>query len=467
MMKTLLHRGNDSFGIFINDRLSTADDLEELESKNLDSPVAIGFNLMKVLSVDVKQPIQISGGALSLDGEIYSEGSVVGIEEIVRKKSGVTGLNLCLDLVRSENGAYAASALIDDMILLLRDPLGLKPLSYGQSAEFYAAASEGKALKNVGVESPEFFPTGNVARITKNGIVFNPERTIVASAEIEISDGSPVAGIHQKLLDSVKACTSDTRNVAVAFSGGLDSGIIATLAKSLGRNITLISVGIKGSYDLDHASEAAHELNTPIISRAFSRCDLEQAARHVMWHIEDKNTMKVEVAIAIGWVAQVAAEEGYKVVLTGQGGDELFAGYAKFARVYKSMGPEAAKNILIRSVLEAHITNYVRDEQVSISYGVRLRHPFADWELTHLALSLPIEANLISENDPLRKRVLRKCARLAEVPESIVEAPKRAVQYGSGIHKALSEIARSRNLPLSQYLEKLYDEISWDRHPVI
>jgi len=53
------------------------------------------------------------------------------------------------------------------------------------------------------------------------------------------------------------------------------------------------------------------------------------------------------------------------------------------------------------------------------------------------------------------------------VPDSIVEAPKRAVQYGSGIHKTLSEIARSRNLPLSQYVEKLYDEISWDRHPVI
>lgn len=462
MMKVLSHRGNDGFGISTTDELVTSINLSNLESRNLDSSVAIGYNLMKLLPIDVPQPCRISGGTFSFDGEIYSERFVSGVEEIARKTGDIFDPNFYADLVKSEDGAYAISAVVDDQIRLARDPLGLKPLYYGESAQFYAAASERKALWSVGIHSPRFFPPGNVATITSNGLTLNPVKILQRSLATAVSNGSAAVKINNKLLNSIKARTAGTVDVAVAFSGGLDSGLVAFLAKSLGRNVTLVSIGMNDSYDLIHAQKAAQELNIPLVSRILEKEELEPAVRQALWYMEDSNPMKVEVAVAIGWAAKVAAEEGYKVILTGQGGDELFAGYAKFARISESRGLKAAKEAATESVVDAHITNYTRDEQVTSPHRVRMRHPFAEWELTSLALSLPIEANLRMTNDPLRKRVLRESAKLAGVPLSIVEAPKRAVQYGSGIHRALTEIAKSRNLSVNQFIQKIYRELSWD-----
>jgi asparagine synthase (glutamine-hydrolysing) len=466
MMKVLSHRGNDHFGISTTDELVTSIDLSNLESRNLDSPAAIGYNLMKLLPVDVPQPYRISSGTLALDGEIYSERGVTGVEELVRKTDGMFDLNSYADLVRSEDGAYAISSIVDDQIHLARDPLGLKPLYYGESEEFYADASERKALWSIGINSPRFFPPGNIATIRSNGLTLNPIRTLQEFSATAVSNGSIAVKIHDRLKNSIRVRTTDVVDVAVAFSGGLDSALVAFLTKSLGRNLTLISIGMKGSYDLVRAQKAAHDLNITLVSRTLEKEELEQSVRHALWCTEDKNPMKVEVAVAIGWAARVAAEEGYKVILTGQGADELFAGYAKFARISDLRGLEAAKEAATKSVVDAHMTNYTRDEQVSSPHRIRMRHPFAEWELTNLALSLPIEANLRMENDPLRKRVLRESAMFANMPRSIIEAPKRAVQYGSGIHKALTEIAKTRKLSVNQFIEKIYCELSWDRPPI-
>lgn len=144
MMKVLSHRGNDGFGISTTDELVTSINLSNLESRNLDSSVAIGYNLMKLLPIDVPQPCRISGGTFSFDGEIYSERFVSGVEEIARKTGDIFDPNFYADLVKSEDGAYAISAVVDDQIRLARDPLGLKPLYYGESAQFYAVSLKEK-----------------------------------------------------------------------------------------------------------------------------------------------------------------------------------------------------------------------------------------------------------------------------------------------------------------------------------
>ena len=463
MMRALKHRGNDAFGVATEKELLIANNLRSLEARRLESSIAIGYNLMEILPIDIPQPCQIPGGAISLDGEIYSEESVTGVEELVRNINGTTLSDFLLNLVRSKNGAFAISAIVDGKIHLARDSLGLKPLYYGEDSEFYATASEKKALWSAGITNATFFPPGNVAVVTDGGLSIKSARTIPESKVDSATTGSVAGEIHQRLLDSVRIRTNDTTDVAIAFSGGLDSGYVAYIAKSLDRNIALISVGMKESHDLVHAQQAARKLGIPIISRVFDKEELQQAISQILWCIEDCNPMRVEVAVAIGWIACTAAKEGYKVVLTGQGSDELFAGYARFARILASKGSEAARKAMVKSVVDAHLTNYTRDEQVSNLHRIRLRHPFADWGLTYTALSLPIESNLGVGDISLRKMALRESAKLAGVPRSIVEAPKCAVQYGSGIHKALSEISRTRNLPVNQFLENVYKEISWDR----
>jgi asparagine synthase (glutamine-hydrolysing) len=421
---------------------------------------------MRTLPIDVPQPIRVSWGTFALEGEAYSENSVIGVEEIARKIKASIDLDFHTTLVKSYDGAFVTSAVSNNQIFLARDTLGLSPLYCGESSELYAAASERKALWAIGINSPEFLAPGNVATVNRGRLESVSARRLDAYTKKYFPNNSIHKIVLQQLLNSTEARTCDTSKVAVAFSGGLDSGLIAVLAKSLDLDVMLLSIGMEGSRDLEEADRAAKELRIPITTRSFDEEQLEQSIGHVLWHVEDRNSMKLEVAIAMGWLSQLAAEEGYKVVLTGQGGDELFAGYSRFARIYTSKGPQAARQAVTRSILESHMTNYSRDEQISAPYKIRVRHPFADCELTRIGLSIPIELNLDSGECSLRKKVLRQSARLAGVPQSIAEAPKRAVQYGSGIHKALSRIAKARNLSVDQFIERINHEIDWKKHPL-
>ena len=463
MMQAQFHRGNDAFGVSTSDQLVISRKIDDLRFQELDSFVSVGYNLMHILPTDIPQPVQLSEGAIVFDGEVYTDKSVLGVSKILRNvKENVA--DVPSTLVRSEDGAFSISVVADGRIILARDPLGLKPLYYGESDEFYAAASENKALWNIGIGSPNSFPPGHVATVTSESVKLNQVKTI--SGNVRIANDSIVKKVHEKIADSINARTGDSAEVAVAFSGGLDSGLVAHIAKSLGKKVTAVSVGIRGSRDLTQAEEGARQLKIPMIRRAFKKEDVENVVKQVLWNIEDANPMKVEVAIAMRWVAEIASEQGFRLVLTGQGGDELFAGYAKFARILGSHGKKIAKEAVVQSIVDAPATNYARDEQVFAPYRLRIRHPFVNWELTQLALSIPIELNIKTANDQLRKRILREAARIAHLPNSIVEAQKRAVQYGSGIHRALSEIAKKNKMSVREFVEKSYDELGLELHYV-
>jgi asparagine synthase (glutamine-hydrolysing) len=459
MMRAQSHRGNDAFGVATFDKLEISRQIDDLRFLDLDSSVSIGYNLMQILPADIPQPVQLSEGAIAFDGEVYSNKSVLGVSDILRNINE-SAADVPSTLVRSEDGAFSVSVVADGEIFLARDPLGLKPLYYGESDEFYAAASEKKALWNIGIGSPNSLPPGHVATMTNKSVALNPVRTI--SRSVKTTNDSIVQEVHDHIVDSINARTSDIDDVAIAFSGGLDSGLVAHIAKLLGKNVTAVSVSIHGSRDLVQAEEGARQLKIPMIQKSFKKEDVENAVKQVLWNMEDTNPMKVEVAIAMRWVAEIASEHCFKVILTGQGGDELFAGYAKYARILGSQGPKQAKEAVIQSIADAPATNYTRDEQVFAPYRLRLRHPFADWKLTQIALSIPIESNIRTASDQLRKRILREAARIAHLPSSMVEAPKRAVQFGSGIHRALSEIAKKKKMSVRQFVEKSYDELVFD-----
>jgi len=459
MMRALSHRGNDAFGVATFDKLEISKQIDDLRFQDLDSSVSIGYNLMQILSADIPQPVQLSEGAIAFDGELYTNKSVLGVSDILQNMNE-SASDVPTTLVRSGDGAFSVSVVADGKIVLARDSLGLKPLYYGESDEFYAAASEKKALWNIGIGSPNSLPAGHVATMTNESVALNPVRTI--TGVVKTANDSIVQEVHEQIKNSINARTGDINDVAIAFSGGLDSGLVAHMAKLLGKNVTAVSVGIHGSRDLVLAEEGARQLQIPMIRRSFKKEDVENAVKQVLWNMEDANPMKVEVAIAMRWIAETAAEHGFKVVLTGQGGDELFAGYAKFARILGSQGPKVAEDAMIQSIVDAPATNYARDEQVFAPYRLRLRHPFANWELTQLALSIPIQSNIRTGSDQLRKRILREAARIAHLPSSIVEAPKRAVQFGSGIHRTLSEIAKKKKMSVRQFVEKSYDELGFE-----
>jgi asparagine synthase (glutamine-hydrolysing) len=166
--------------------------------------------------------------------------------------------------------------------------------------------------------------------------------------------------------------------------------------------------------------------------------------------------MKVGVAIPFFWTAEIANKIGYRVLLAGQGGDELFGGYKRYLAELDQRGAEALQKILYQDVVSSYKTNFQRDYPVCAFHKVELRLPFIDHEVIDFALSLPLKLKIESVEDPLRKRVLRKAAESLKIPNFIANRPKKAVQYATGVNKALRKLAKSEDLTVSNYLNRRF-----------
>lgn len=143
--------------------------------------------------------------------------------------------------------------------------------------------------------------------------------------------------------------------------------------------------------------------------------------------------------------AEMAREDGIKVMLSGQGADELFAGYHRYLKFYQEQGEEAQKN-LNTDINNLYQVNLQRDDAVTMASGVELRVPYLDLDVINMAMNIPMEYKIKGEDDQLRKCILREVARDLGVPEENVKRPKKAAQYGSGIDKMLRRVLKDEDI---------------------
>jgi asparagine synthase (glutamine-hydrolysing) len=179
----------------------------------------------------------------------------------------------------------------------------------------------------------------------------------------------------------------------------------------------------------------------------------------VVWLIEEPNLMKVSVAVPLHWAAKVAARRGFTVMLCGQGSDELYGGYYKYAKILDKEGRKALVEALYQSVVDASQVNYERDEQATAPFGVELRTPFADLDLIRFSLAIPSEYKVRAGNDVMRKWVLRSVAEGLGVPQDIAGRRKKAIQHGTGVENAIRKLAKTRSLSVESYLASIHAEV--------
>jgi asparagine synthase (glutamine-hydrolysing) len=156
-------------------------------------------------------------------------------------------------------------------------------------------------------------------------------------------------------------------------------------------------------------------------------------------------------------VAEKAAEAGFKVMLAGQGADELFGGYQRYVKEYCSKGEEVSKT-MFSDVLGLYESNLERDLKITGFFDVELRLPFGAFDLAEYALTLPLDCKFEQKPDTLRKLVLRRLALNVGVPKSIADKPKKAVQYSTGINDAVKRIAKRKQKTVNQYIAELFQE---------
>jgi asparagine synthase (glutamine-hydrolysing) len=143
-------------------------------------------------------------------------------------------------------------------------------------------------------------------------------------------------------------------------------------------------------------------------------------------------------------------------MLAGQGADELFGGYQHYVNEYCLDGNVKARKTMFNDVVKIHENNLERDLKICDFFDVELRLPFASFELAEFALDIPVDLKIENKTNTLRKLVLRKVALNVGMPAWIVEKPKKAVQYSTGINDAIKRIAKKQEKSVNKYINEIF-----------
>jgi asparagine synthase (glutamine-hydrolysing) len=392
---------------------------------------------------------------LAIDGSFFLRGNSV---RFVRRRLLSGTVRQRVASVMSEPGEFAVLGRAGRHMFAFRDPNGLKPLYYDGQRNWVAFASERKALWRLGLNRPRRIAPGCLYAMGKRGLKHTRLFEFTRTIEKRMSFEQATSQLAHHLKRSINRITKNLRKVAVAFSGGLDSAVAAELAKHT-CNIQLISVGLAGSSELSTVEKFARMIDLPISVEAFEPDTLETYVRRVVWLIEEPNVMKVSVAVPLHWASMVAARKGFKVMLCGQGSDELYGGYYKYARTLDSRGRSSLNHELYRSVINASQVNYERDEQATAPFGIELRTPFADLDVVRFSLAIPSQYKVKAGNDLMRKWILRSVAKHLGLNEDTVWRRKKAIQHGTGVENAIRRLAKSRGETAESYLAAIHSEV--------
>jgi asparagine synthase (glutamine-hydrolysing) len=456
MLEMSKHKGVEAFGLASPTTVCIEKSVEALRKKGVDSPVIIGHAFSKVFITDKPQPLRLEDAALVFEGRVYPTVAGISDAEAAAKQLQKNREDAVRNLIKETEGNFTFAVAEHKRLIAGRDVTGVYPFYYGENADLAALASERKALWSVGIKTVNSFPPGHMAFIDEHGFKFKPIKTLACSRPKKITMQAASKKLQKLLQHSTKERVSGLEKVAVAFSGGLDSSIIAYLAKNSGVDVHLIHVSLKNQPEIDHAKQAAEKLKLPIHVYLYDEGDVKEILPKILWLIEEQDPVKASIGIPIFWAAEKTAEMRFKVMLAGQGADELFGGYKRYADDYSRYGREKVRRMILNDILKMYETNFERDFKICNFHNVELRLPFATGEIAKFAIDLPVELKIVSPDYGLRKLVLREVAENLGLPQFIVKKPKRAIQYTTGTNKTLKKLARREGSAIKEYVQKTF-----------
>ena len=458
MLKTLRHRGAEAFGIASPTTVKIGKSVESLQNKDMNSHIIIGHAFAKIFISDKPQPIKLEDATLVFDGRIYPRQTEISDAEAFAKKLQ-NHKEAIENFTHKSEGFFAFAVAEPKRLIAGRDAMGICPFYYGENMDFVALASERKALWRIGIKTVNSFPPGNMAFVDRNGFKFKPVKTLSYPKAKQTTMQVAAKKLQKLLQHSVKERVSGLKEVAVAFSGGLDSSIIAFLAKNSDVNVHLIHVSLENQPETEQAKKAAEKLELPIHVCLYDREDVGKVLPKVLWLIEEPDPIKASIGIPFYCTAEKTAEMDFKVMLAGQGADELFGGYQRYINDYLRCGSEKLRETFFNDILKMHETNFERDLKICNFHNVELRLPFATYQIAKFATELPVELKIEMKDNGLRKLVLRRVAKNLGLPQFIVKKPKRAIQYATGVNKTLKKLAAMKGMPMKEYMRETFQTV--------
>ncbi len=422
------------------------------------------------------QPIYNAEDILVANGEIYNYAdlrAILGESAFETESDSETILHLFrageLRWITKLDGMFAFVLATPERIIAARDPLGIKPLFMARIGNGLAFASELKAYDGLGLSEVEAIDPG--AMFDSIDGFREWYRMPQGAAELEPGeDAEPIWRELRLVLETAvrKWMVADVE-VGAFLSGGLDSSLIAALAAGAAdRPLKTFSVGTTASPDLAAARRVAEHIGSDHHELVFGADDLMEILPQVIYHLESADIDLVRSALPTHFAATLARRH-VKAVLTGEGADELFAGYA-YHHAY-ARKPRALADELTRSLGAMHNINLQRVDRITMAQGLEARTPFLDRDLIDFAQSIPASLKMkitdAATQETTEKWILRKaCEEL--LPADLVWRRKAQFDEGSGTVDVLNE-ALSRRLGLTPPVDReseggLYERILRDQY---
>jgi asparagine synthase (glutamine-hydrolysing) len=398
------------------------------------------------------QPLRSVDGnlVLAVNGEIYNHLELraqIGARDAFRTDSDC---EVILPLYAQEGQrllprlrgmfAFALYDAAKDDWLIARDPIGIIPLYVGRRPDgSLAVASEMKALVTI-CDDVEVFPPGHYQTRHDPRPVRYYARDWFDFDAVPDREVDP-AEIREALADAVHSHLMTDVPYGVLLSGGLDSSVIGALASLYaGKRVESgdseaawwprlhsFAIGLAGSPDLVAAKRAAEGIGTVHHGFEFTVQEGLDALHDVIWHIESFDTTSVRASTPMCLMARRIRATGVKMVLSGEGSDEIFGGYLYF---HKAPSARAFHEELVRKLHLLHLYDCLRANKSMAAWGIEARVPFLDTRFLDVAMRIPARHKMVAPGG-IEKQILRD-AFLGALPDEILWRQKEQFSDGVG-----------------------------------
>ncbi|TYT62219.1 asparagine synthase C-terminal domain-containing protein [Natrialba swarupiae] len=341
----------------------------------------------------------------------------------------------------------------------VRDVLGRVPLFVDAAGVEGGSSSDSRAawaFEPTRLEVPVPVPAGTVVDADELG------RLVAVGTDLEIDDfpeprwtvpdpkpESDRDVALEELETAIRSATDDVRSadldVAVAFSGGVDSALVAELLDA-----PLYVVGFPDSHDVEAARTAATAMGRELTVVELEPADLERAVPEIVRATGRTNAMDVQIALPLYLVAERVAADGFDALAVGQGADELFGGYEKVVRLDHRVDAATTRGA-VREQIRSLPDQLPRDVLTIEAAGLEPVAPLLHDAVVAAALRLPDD---LLADEETRKRGFRQVAS-QYLPEDVATRDKKAVQYGSLVARELDRLARQAG-----YKRRMDDHVS-------
>jgi len=437
----------------------------------IESDKILGFRRLAIMDQSEKgnQPFTLGGNILLCNGEIFNHLELTEKYNINCESSSDCECIIHLyhklgfeKMIEELSGDFAIILFTPKKIYFGRDRIGVRPLFYGftRSGNF-ALASYARALNTYCTNINPVIPGWGEFDLETNKLSFHDYRSVKLE-EIDFPLSENISeNIQFLLVSAVKSRLMSDRPIGCLLSGGLDSSLITSiLCKLIGpQNVRTYSIGMVGSEDLRNAQIVANYLGTQHQEINFTPQEGFEAIREVIRDLESYDITTVRASVGMWLLAKFIKNNSDDVVLySGEGSDELFAGYLYF---HYAPNPSELRNESLRLIKQLHMYDVLRADRCISSHGLELRVPFLDRDLVNYCKLLG--GNVIKPLRGIEKYLLRNSFNGEDyLPPQILWRRKDGMSdgiSGSGKKKWFEQIQEFVELEVSDAEYGLYKKL--------